>query len=242
MPRSKQGLSVTNKHRSFIGIHRCAAALARAVFAVTSAYVQAAAPDLSGPWEIIRPIANLTTVAGEPPPLTAAGKELYAKNRANAEADPMKSCLPPGIPRAMTQPGFPFSIIEGHAYLGMMLQWNHLPRIIYLNQAHFENIGPEYLGQSVAHWDGKALIIDTTGYNDKTWLDESGLPHSEALHTAERLRLKSADRLEDTIRFEDPAIFSAPWTARLMFRKLPGTVIKEDYCLGRTGQGFTVVK
>jgi len=197
---------------------------------------------MSGPWEILRPAANLKTVEGESPPLTAAGQALYSKNRANAGADPMKSCLPAGIPRAMTQPGFPFSVVEGQAYLGMMLQWNHLPRIIYLNQAHFENIGPEYLGQSVAHWEGKVLIIDSTGYNDKTWLDESGLPHSEALHTVERLRLKSADRLEDTIRFEDPAVFSAPWTARLTFRKLPGTLIKEDYCLGRTGQGFTVVK
>jgi hypothetical protein len=142
----------------------------------------------------------------------------------------------------MTQPGFPFSVVQGRAYLGMMLQWNHLPRIIYLDQPHFENIGPEYLGQSVAHWEGNVLIIDTTGYNDKSWLDDSGLPHSEALHTVERLRLKSANRLEDTVQFEDPMIFSSPWTARLLFRKLPGALIKEDYCLGRTGQGFTVVR
>jgi hypothetical protein len=202
----------------------------------------AATPDISGPWEILGPISQLTTLAGGSPPLTAAGQELYLKNRANIEADPIKSCLPPGIPRALTQPGFPFSVVQGRDYLGMMLQWNHLPRIIYMNQEHFENIGPEYLGQSVAHWEGEILVIDSTGYNDKTWLDESGLPHSEALHTVERLRLQSPDRLEDMIRFEDPSVFSAPWSARLVFRKRPGVLIKEDYCLGRTGQGYTVVK
>jgi hypothetical protein len=231
---------MTNQHslRS-----RCTAiALLIAVLWAASVLADAAVPDISGPWEILEPTAKLQTVAGESPPLTAAGASLYAKNRAHADIDPMKSCLPPGIPRAMTQPGFPFSIVQGRTYLGMMLQWNHLPRIIYLDQPHFENIGPEYLGQSVAHWEGDALIIDTTGYNDKTWLDDSGLPHSEALHTIERLRLKSANRLEDTIQFEDPAIFSLPWSARLLFKKRPGALIKEDYCLGRTGQGFTVVK
>jgi len=236
------GSPVTNKHQVSITRYGCITVISAAALAMASALVVAAVPDMGGPWEILRPAATLKTVQGDSPPLTSAGQELYAMNQANTAADPMKSCLPPGIPRAMVQPGFPFSIVEGQAYLGMMLQWNHLPRIIYLNQAHFENIGPEYLGQSVAHWEGEVLIIDSTGYNDKTWLDESGLPHSEALHTIERLRLKSADRLEDTIRFEDPVIFGVPWTARLIFRRLPGTLIKEDYCLGRTGQGFTVVK
>jgi hypothetical protein len=124
----------------------------------------------------------------------------------------------------------------------MMLQWNHLPRIIYLNRDHFENIGPEYLGQSVARWEGTVLVIDTTGYNDRTWLDDSGLPHSDALHTTEHVRLRSADRLEDIIDFDDPMVFSAPWSAHLIFRKVPGATIKEDYCLGRIGRGQTVVR
>lgn len=234
--------SVTPQHGPSTARRLRVKLLATAASAACLALAHAATPDLSGPWEILGPAGHLTTLAGGSPPLNAAGQDLYAKNRADLEADPMKSCLPPGIPRAMMRPGFPFSVVEGQNYLGMMLQWNHLPRIIYMNQAHFENIGPEYLGQSVAHWEGKVLIIDSTGYNDKTWLDESGLPHSDALHTVEHLRLQSPDRLEDVIRFEDPAVFSTPWSARLVFRKRPGALIKEDYCLGRTGQGYTVVK
>lgn len=207
-----------------------------------AAPVISAPPDISGPWVILQPKQRLITLEGTAPPLNSAGVEQLARNQADLTRDPIRSCLPPGIPRALTQPGFPFSIIQGRNYIGMMLQWNHLPRIIYMNQDHFENIGPEYLGQSVARWEGPVLVIDTSGYNDKTWLDEAGLPHSEALHTVERLRLSSGNRLEDTILFEDPAVFSAPWTARLVFRKVPNTLIKEDYCLGRTGQGYTVVK
>jgi hypothetical protein len=236
------GSSVAANHRLWLSACSRFAQIAAAAYVMGLASAHAAVPDISGPWEILRPVGQLSTLAGASPPLTAAGKELYAKNRAAAAEDPMKSCLPPGIPRALAQPGFPFSIVQGQDYLGMMLQWNHLPRIVYMNQPHFENIGPEYLGQSVAHWEGQVLVIDTTGYNDRSWLDESGLPHSDALHTVERLRLKSSDRLEDTMQFEDPTVFSAPWSARLNFRKVPRVIIKEDYCLGRTGQGFTVVK
>lgn len=216
--------------------------LALAAVTFVTASLSAELPGVSGPWEISQPASRLKTLEGAAPPLNSAGEAQYARNRANVTQDPIKSCLPPGIPRVLTQQGFPFSIIQGRRYLGMMMQWNHLPRIIYMNQDHFENIGPEYLGQSVAHWEGRVLVIDTTGFNDKTWLDDSGLPHSEALHTVEKLRLLSQTRLEDTIRFEDPAVFSAPWSARLEFKKVPGAIIKEDYCLGRTGQGFTVVK
>lgn len=216
--------------------------LALAPLTISANSTGAQPPDIGGPWEILRPATALRTVDGAAPPLSPEGEVRYAKNRAAGAKDPIRSCLPPGIPRALAQEGFPFSIIQGKHYLGMMLQWNHLPRIVYMNQNHFENIGPEYLGQSVAHWQGSVLVIDSTGFNDTTWLDESGLPHSEALHIVERLQLLSPKVLEDTIRFEDPNVFVAPWTARLLFKKVPGTIIKEDYCLGRTGQGYTVVK
>lgn len=211
-----------------------------AMFALGCA--QAATPDISGPWEVSKPNKALKTVGGKAPPLTAEGQKLYKQNQTDPEADPIKGCLPPGIPRALTQKGFPFSIVKGEALIGMMIEWNHLPRVVYMNRDHFENIGPQYLGQSVGHWEGNTLVIDTNGYNDKTWLDDSGLPHTEELHTVERIRLKDANTLENTITFEDPKVFSKPWTTVLTFSKRPGVIIKEDYCLGRTGQGVTLSK
>jgi hypothetical protein len=199
-----------------------------------------ATPDISGPWEFTESSAALSSESGAAPPLTAQGKALYQQHRADPQADPIKGCLPPGIPRALMQRGFPFNIVVGSSVVGMMIQWNHLPRVIYLNREHFENIGPEYLGQSVGRWQGSTLIVDTTGYNDSSWLDDSGLPHSDALHTLERIRLKDRNTLEDRISFEDPAIFSQPWTSMLTFRRRPGVLIQEDYCLGRLGKGVTV--
>ncbi len=202
----------------------------------------AAKPDLSGPWEVANAVTTLKTADGKAPPLTAAGQKLYQNNKANPDKDPMKGCLPPGIPRALVQKGFPFSIVIGEKVGGMVLEWNHLPRPIYLDQPHFENIGPTYLGQTIGHWEGDTLVLDTNGFNDKTWLDDSGLPHSVALHVVERLRLKNATTLESTITFEDPAVFSKSWSTVLTFNKRPGYIVKEDYCFGRTGQGRTVSK
>ncbi|MGC3982408.1 MAG: hypothetical protein QM808_14255 [Steroidobacteraceae bacterium] len=222
----------SNKHAFVLGL----AALAMSIA------VQAATPDLSGPWEITTPVKALKTKEGKAPTLTAEGQKLYKQNQAKPDSDPNKSCLPPGIPRALMQKGFPFSVVVGEGLGVMLIEWNHLPRPIYMNKEHFENIGPTYLGQSVAHWEGDTLVIDTNTFNDLTWLDDSGLPHSEDLHTVERLRLKDANTLESTITFEDPKIFSKPWSTVITFTKRPGYIVKEDYCFGRTGQGKTVSK
>lgn len=219
----------------------CKTAVALAL-ALSFNLTQAATPDISGPWETTTSVKALKTKEGKAPALTAEGQKLYKQNQADPNSDPMKSCLPPGIPRVLTQKGFPFSIVLGETVGGMILEWNHLPRPIYMNQKHFENIGPTYLGQSVAHWEGDTLVIDTNGFNDKSWLDDSGLPHTEDLHTVERLRLKDASTLEDTITIEDAKVFSKPWTTVLTFTKRPDYIVKEDYCFGRTGQGKTVSK
>lgn len=191
--------------------------------------------DLTGPWNLAAPINALKTEQNGAPPLTAVGQTLYLQNQTHRSQDPIKRCLPPGVPRAMMQSGFPFSIVGGKTLVGMMIEWNHLPRVIYLDREHFDNLGPAYLGQSVGHWDGSTLVVDTTGYNDATWLDNSGLPHSSALHTVERIRRLGQQELEDRITFEDPTIFSYAWTAKLTFRKVSDPVLKEDYCFARMG-------
>jgi hypothetical protein len=209
------------------------------VVACTAA--QAATPDLSGPWQVKSPAA-LTTVEGTAPPLLPAAQATYQANMAakktNPQVDPVAACLPPGVPRLMAQP-MPFDIVQGRRTYAMMFEWNHLTRLVYMDREHFKSsIGPVYLGQSVGHWDGEVLVIDTNSFNDETWLDDTGLPHSIALHTSERIRLINGGReLEDRITFEDPMTFSQPWTARLVFTRKKGVLIKEDYCLGRTGHG-----
>jgi hypothetical protein len=215
-------------------------ALLGSLLLISSFSADAAPPDLSGPWEIDASTTALKTSEGNAPALTSNGQRFYQSNLKSPDTDPIRDCLPPGIPRALTQKGYPFSIVVGKNLIGVLIQWNHLSRVIYMRPDHFENIGPEYLGQSIGHWEGAVLVVDTSGYNDKTWLDDSGLPHTEALHTIERIRLKGPDLLEDRIWFTDDQTFTQPWSTTLYFHRHPGVIVKEDYCLGRLGLGTTV--
>jgi len=98
-------------------------------------------------------------------------------------------------------------------------------------------------GKSIGRWEGNTLVVDTNSYNDATWLDDSGLPHSDELHTVERLKLaRGGTELIDTITIDDPQTFAKPWQTVMVFRKDPGAIIKEDYCLGRLGRDNLVVK
>lgn len=204
--------------------------------------VAAQAPDISGPWQAEKAVKALKVDGGGAVPLTDKARKALAQNQAKGADDPLARCLPPGNPRTMNQTGFPFNIVQGQKYYTVMFEWNHLPRVIYMDIPHFENLGPGYFGQSVGHWDGATLVVDTTTYNGTTWLDDSGLPHGEQLHTVERYRLRDARTLELKMSFEDPEYFTKPWSTTLTFTKQPGAVVKEDYCLGRTGQGVTVTK
>lgn len=203
---------------------------------------QGSTPHISGPWQVVGSIQSLRTSDGKVPPLRPEAQTIYAKHIAARQAgdatfDPMTKCLPPGVPRLMLQP-FPFSIVQGKTMVGFVFEWNHLNRVVYLNQQHFEAIGPLYLGQSVGHWEGNTLVVDTNNYNDLTLLDDAGIPHSEDLRTVERIRLTNGGAvLEDRIRFEDAKTFTRPWEAVVTFNKKTDVTINEDYCLGRTGQG-----
>lgn len=216
------------------------------VILLGGAVAWAAQPDLSGPWQYEAGHALLRTVNGDAPPLSASGakalQQTQALYKANRGADPIEDCLPPGVPRVMLQP-FPFNIVQGRRTILMLLEWNHLTRIIYMDRGHFPvPLGTAYLGQSVGRWDGGTLVVDTNNYNDTTWLDDAGLPHSGQLTTLERIRLvDGGQKLEDRITFTDPAMYARPWTARLLFVKRPGVIIREDYCLGRMGKGRSVV-
>jgi len=200
-------------------------------------------PNIEGPWQIISPGGALRSIDGPRPPFTAAGQAQYDANRADLKGlDPMRRCLPPGVPRLMMQP-FPFNIVQGSTMYGLLFEWNHLNRVAYLRPDHTETIGPLYLGESIGHWEGKTFVVDSNSFDKKDWLDDTGVPTSYNLHTVERITVRQGGReLEDRITIDDPTIFTKSWTARLLFRKTPGRIIKEDYCLGRMGLGKIAVQ
>jgi hypothetical protein len=234
-PRKKQGTNMVNRK----GMHALVAGL---LGGLVIGVVLAAArnPDLSGPWLIERPVKSLTTIDGLAPPLRAEATMRYmlikeAAGKGDKKYDTMAGCLPPGVPRLSLQP-MPWTIVQDEHHVLFVYEWNQLHRDVALEAEHVDGTGPSYLGQSVGKWEGKTLVVDTSGFNDKTLLDDSGLPHSAGLQTVERYRLtKGGKVLEMTVQITDAPSYLKPWETRVTFKKMPGMPIKEDNCLKRVG-------
>lgn len=89
---------------------------------------------------------------------------------------------------------------------------------------------PAFNGYSAAHWEGDTLVVETAGFNNKTWLDASRHPHSDALHVVERLHRRDFGHLDYEIRFEDPKMYTRPFTVKIPHELLPDSDIFENYC------------
>ena len=92
------------------------------------------------------------------------------------DRDPELKCYLPGTPRAMYMP-YPFQIVQGQSKIQMAFAFTNASRVIHLDKA----AGPPddtYMGHSVGHWDGEALVVDVTNFNGKNWFDRAGNFHS----------------------------------------------------------------
>jgi hypothetical protein len=195
----------------------------------------AAAPDLTGVWSIVKPEDALKTEDGKLPPLLPEAKTVYEKHQAMAAKgdhsfDTTTRCLPPGLPRLMLIRS-PFEILQRTNTVYFVHELNRLPRRAYLNEKLPTDVDPHYLGYSVAHWDGDALVIESSGFEEGTLLDATGLPHSEAMQLTERYQLdKDGKHLHARFTIEDSKTFTAPWSFKAEYVKRPGYELHEDVC------------
>lgn len=215
------------------------ATTAMAKEAGTVAPAESVITSFEGPWALPEAGKPLRTSDGKAPPLRPAAQKIYAEHMAerskgNNGYDPLARCLPPGIPRLYTQPGI-FRIAIGSRFAGMYFEAQHLFRVITLYRGHFEAIAPGYQGQAIAHWEGSTLVIDSDQFNDVTLLDDAGMPHSDELHVVERLTVPADGKLHLVMTITDPKTFTKPFTAQFVFDKHAGELLKEDYCLRRSG-------
>ena len=205
------------------------------------------APDLSGVWFDDRP-RPVTTMArywiykfnAEEPPMTAWGEAQYKANKSSfgthayplAETnDPLyHTCTPPGLPRVYLHP-FPMQIVQAPGEVILLFEYDSVHHQIFTDgRKHDETLGPLWMGDSIGHWEGDTLVADTVNFNDKTWLDRVGHPHSEALHLVERIRRPNHFHLTDDITVEDPKAYTKPWTAHLDFLLRPKWTLAELFC------------
>ena len=202
----------------------------------------AGAVDLSGVWKIAVPITALRTAEGSAPPLRPAALATYqahqaAKARGDLSWDTAQICKPPGEPRTMFENAWPFEIVQTNNRVEFLYQWNHLTRLVPIQNQQDSFSGPWYYGQSVGHFEGQSFMIDDVGVSAETFLDPDGLPHSDDIHLTERFTLQSGGKiLEAQIHIEDPATFTRPWDTILRFTRQPAGSVAEDICETRLHQ------
>jgi hypothetical protein len=159
----------------------------------------------------------------------AAQKVLEAFNRRGID-DPTGQCLPAGIPRSVMLGLFPQQFIQTPSQLVILYEYMSTFRVIPFDAEHPDDLIPSYMGNSVARWEGDTLVVDITGFNDKTWLAGTGTFHSDALHIVERYTRVSRDRIDYDVTMEDPNVLTKPWSLSSSLMLRDGTRLQEYVC------------
>ena len=215
----------------------------------TAAYA-AEPPDLSGIYWAAEYNAKIRLVGGGELPLTAAGNAAYEKNVAGLKDGTTidaarKYCVPDGLPRVLATP-YPFEIIQGPpGQITIVYELNHQVRTIRMDKpmpGEKELISfPFYNGHSVGHFEGDTLIIESAGFNDKTFVDATGAPHTDEMRTVERIRRTSPTQIESVITIHDPQYYTRDWQARFVYSQRNDVRI-DDYACGDEHRDISSVR
>jgi hypothetical protein len=211
----------------------CSAAVVVAMLALSSAprgqdgAPPGVVPDISGVWQVEKFEPRLFPNGGAPLQPWAETK-LKATNPQTD--DPNLACLPEGVPRFMISVPYPMEIFQGPTRVLIIHEGTSVLRQIHMGRQHLKELDPTYAGDSVGKWEGDTLVVDTIGFNDKTWLDGAALPHTGALHIVERIRRSDHDTLVDAFTIDDPMAYTKPITAKQVYKLKPGWEIQEYVC------------
>jgi len=165
-------------------------------------------------------------------PFQQWAKELYNFRRAN-QLEPHTRCKPSAGPREFLTPyGIEFvEIPELHRILIMDQGGPHTFRTIYMDgREHPRNLMPSYYGDSIGHWEGDTLVVDSRGFNESFWFDRSGLPHTEQLHTVERFTRLDSKTIKYEATIDDPGAYTRTWSGGFLLGWDPGQELFEYVC------------
>ncbi len=217
-------------------------------------------PDLSGIWRVeATPLDELTRLVGDvsafsvpgddartfskylfniladfkpgEEPIRPEAAEVFKQRAPSAGKDfPTGHCLPAGVPTALMIP-IPFKIIQTPGLLALLFEGDNTIRQIYTDgRKPPADPYPLWLGYSVGKWAGDTLVVDTVGFNDKSWLDAPGHPHSDAMHVVERFRRRDFGHLDVQATIDDPKMYTQPFTIKFTLLMQPDSDILELYC------------
>ncbi len=124
------------------------------------------------------------------------------------------SCMPSGVPAFIMAAVEPIHFMQTPKQVTMIFSGDAQVRRVYLDVPHSADLTPSWYGESVGHYEGDTLVVDTVGLNDKTFIDNYRTPHTAKLHVVERYKLIDGGKtLQVTFRVEDPDTFYQPWSA-----------------------------
>jgi hypothetical protein len=171
-----------------------------------------------------------------------AAESLYREHgRLLGAGRPSERCLPHGIPDAMLIPGTPFKIVQTPGLtLILFEEFNHYRQVFTDGRPYPADFTPAWLGSSIGKWSRDTFIVETAGFNDQTWLDDSGHPHSDALRTTEQFRRINAGSMELLITINDSKTYAKPWTLHLDLRLAADTDLIEDICENERDNAHTI--
>jgi hypothetical protein len=211
--------------------------------------VRAQTPDISGTYWATEYHAKIQLVGGGELPLTADGKAAYEKNMAGLKDGSItdtarRFCVPDGLPRVLATP-YPFEIIQAPpGQVTIIHELNHQIRVVAMDKpmptTREQEVFPYYNGHSIGHFEGDTLVIHTAGFNEKTFIDATGAPHTDEMTTMERVRRISPTEIEDVITIHDPQYYTRDWQARFVY-KLRNDIRLEDYVCGESHRDLASV-
>ena len=160
-------------------------------------------------------------------PWALAKRNENFKNR--LMADPLRKCYLPGVPRATYLP-FPFEITQTPSHVLIAYEFAHAARTILIDgPPHLEELD-FWMGDARGKWEGDTLVVDTVSLGDKTWFDEAGNFHSDALKVVERFTPIDAAHLNYEATIDDAKVFTRPWKmSMVLYRRVEKNLELLDY-------------
>src|SRR5580658_482014 len=192
-------------------------------------------PDLSGLWNRISPKYRVNIAADlKPEEVQPWARALVQQRREDLGKGSMNAqCLPSGpgySTDADSTSGGMMKIIQTPAMI-LILNPDLTYRQIFMDGRKLETSpNPSWMGYSVGHWDADTLVVESFGFNDRTWLDTSGHPHTEALRMTERYRRRDFGHLDLDATLQDPKVYARPWTVAVRAELAADTELLEYVC------------
>ena len=138
---------------------------------------------------------------------------------------------------------FPFKIVQTADAVAILYEeFNHYRQIFTDGRGFPPEMNETWFGYSIGKWEGDTLVAETAGFNDKSWLDDPGHPHTEALRVTERFHRRDFGHMDIQITFNDPKAYTKPWTVTMPFDLYPDTELIESICENEKDRSHIVGK